>query len=99
MSEARGLLTSAWVSAEMEKWFERAMIAKSDNYEACVAKLNWLANTVNGTHKSIVNFGRVCRDTKNWPSRIPLLLAEAQCRSLEKLTATQRATVVTEGKA
>jgi hypothetical protein len=65
---------------EMEKWFWRAMDADSDNLEACKKKLLWLEPKWHGSPEEMLEFARACRDTKNWRSGIPLLLAEAHDR-------------------
>jgi len=65
---------------EMEKWFDRAMRADSDNELACRLKLDWLDPKWHGSLDDLVNFGRACRDTQNWSSGIPLLLTEAHYR-------------------
>ena len=65
---------------EMEKWFWRAMDADNDNLEACKNKLLWLEPKWHGSPEKMLEFARACRDTKNWRSRIPLLLSEAHDR-------------------
>jgi hypothetical protein len=62
---------------EMEKWFERAMSANGASRDACAVKLEWLSPRWHGTREELVAFGRACRDTKNWRSGIPLLVADA----------------------
>ena len=61
---------------EMEKWFKRAMDADSDNLNACKQKLLWLEPKWHGSPEEMLRFARACRDTKNWRSGIPLVLAE-----------------------
>src|SRR5262249_484341 len=63
--------------AEMEKWFERAMKADNNNSLACWSKLQWLDPKWYGTQEEMLEFGRACRDTKNWRGGLPLILAEA----------------------
>ena len=65
---------------EMEKWFKRAMDADSDNLDACKQKLLWLEPKWHGSPEEMLQFARACRDTKNWRSGIPLVLAEAHDR-------------------
>jgi tetratricopeptide (TPR) repeat protein len=65
---------------EMEKWFWRAMDADNDNLDACNKKLRWLEPKWHGSPEDLLEFARTCRDTKNWSSGIPLLLAEAHHR-------------------
>ena len=61
---------------EMEKWFWRAMNADNDNLDACNKKLLWLEPKWHGSPEDMLEFARTCRDTKNWRSGIPLLVAE-----------------------
>jgi tetratricopeptide (TPR) repeat protein len=65
--------------AEMEKWFNRAMAADPDAYEACVQKLEYLQPFWygNGRTDELLKFARECRDSGNYRGRIPLVLAEA----------------------
>ena len=63
--------------AEMEKWFERAMIADGDNQEACKLKLDWLDPKWHGTQEDLLAFGRACRDTGNWHAGITVLIGHA----------------------
>ena len=65
---------------EMEKWFERAMKSNSDNRRACEVKLAWLDPRWQGTTEKILEFGRKCRETKNWRAGITLLVGEAHLR-------------------
>jgi hypothetical protein len=71
--------------AEMEKWFERAMKADSDNLQACEAKMDWLDPKWHGTAEDVLAFGRACRATKNWRVGIPLLYADAHLRASRRL--------------
>jgi hypothetical protein len=66
--------------AEMEKWFDRAMRADNDNETACRLKMDWLDPKWHGSIDDLLDFGRACRDTGNWSTGIPLLLAEAHYR-------------------
>src|SRR5262249_41124325 len=61
----------------MEQWFARALTADGDNRTACSIKLKWLHPKWHGTREELVAFGRACRDTGNWQSGIPLLVADA----------------------
>jgi len=71
--------------AEMEIWFDRAMKADDSSLAACDAKIEWLDPKWHGDRESLLAFGRACRATKNWRSRIPLLLAEAHYRAATSL--------------
>ncbi|WP_406700950.1 hypothetical protein V5E97_19355 [Singulisphaera sp. Ch08] len=64
----------------MEKWFQRAMEADSNNLRACTSKLLWLEPKWHGSVPEMISFARACRDTKNWRSRITLLPAEVYRR-------------------
>ena len=75
---------------EMEKWFSRAMEADSDNLDACNRKLLWLEPKWHGSEEDVLDFGRACRDTRNWRAGIPLLVAEAHRRLAEYLPITKR---------
>ena len=76
--------------AEMEKWFERAMKAESNNYQACLLKMEWLDTKWHGTPEDLLAFGHACRDTRNWASRLPLLLPEARRRMMRTIPAERR---------
>ena len=73
----------------MEKWFQRAMEADSDNEDACTRKLLWLEPKWHGSDVDMLEFGLACRDTKNWRSGIPLILPEARRRLAEYLPLEQ----------
>ena len=62
---------------EMEKWFERAMKANPNDKYACMLKLDYLHPKWNGSVEDMLEFGRQCRETKNWRSGIPLIFADA----------------------
>jgi tetratricopeptide (TPR) repeat protein len=76
--------------AQMEKWFQRAMEADSDNEDACARKLLWLEPKWHGSDADMLEFGLACRDTKNWRSGIPLILPEARRRLAEYLPLEQK---------
>ena len=63
--------------ADMEKWFSRAMEADGDNYDACMAKLNWLEPKWHGSVEDLIAFGRACRDTKNWRAKLTTVVGVA----------------------
>ncbi len=58
---------------EMETWFRRAMEADSDNYLACYQKMVWLDPKWHGSPEEVLAFGKACKATKNWWSKITLL--------------------------
>jgi hypothetical protein len=74
----------------LEKWFWRAMDADNDNLDACNKKLLWLEPKWHGSPEEMLEFARTCRDTKNWSSGIPLLLAEAHHRLAGDLSEAKR---------
>ena len=62
---------------DMEDWFQRAMTLDDNNVYVCSQKLDWLSARWYGRDEEVVAFGRACRDTRNYPSGIPLLLVTA----------------------
>jgi hypothetical protein len=68
---------------EMEKWFERAMIAGPNNLYACNLKLNYLLPRWYGSHEEMLAFGRECLK-KGFKSRIPLTLIAAHQQIAEE---------------
>jgi hypothetical protein len=68
--------------ASMETWFTRAMEADGDNLEACRTKIDWLDPKWHGSVDEMLEFGRACRDTKNWRAGLPLILPEAHHRAV-----------------
>lgn len=73
--------------AAMEKWFERAMAADPDSYQACVNKLNFLLPRWYGSDKEMLAFGRECYKTGNWRGRIPLMLMTAHINIMQDVDA------------
>lgn len=71
--------------ATMELWFDRAMRADGDHRSACLTKLDWLDPKWHGTDEEMLDFGRACRDTKNWRTGITLLVADAHDRHASRL--------------
>jgi tetratricopeptide (TPR) repeat protein len=67
---------------ETRDWFSKAMKADPDNYEACDQLMDYLDPKWHGSAEAVVGFGRSCRDSKNWRSRIPLLVADAHLRAV-----------------
>jgi len=61
---------------EMEKWFQRAMEADGNNYVACTEKMDFLEPKWHGSPEEMMEFGKACRDTKNWRAGIPMLIVD-----------------------
>ncbi|WP_074309916.1 hypothetical protein [Singulisphaera sp. GP187] len=75
----------------MELWFDRALTADGDQYNACFTKLDWLDPKWHGTAEEMLAFGRACRATKNWRAGITLLSGDAHLRYYSKLSPWQQA--------
>lgn len=77
----------------LELWFERAMETDPDNRTACWTKLDWLDPKWYGgdSPQAMLDFGRACRDTKNWRTGITLLCADAHLRIYTMLPQDVRA--------
>jgi hypothetical protein len=73
--------------ATMEKWFNRAMAADPDAYEACVQKAEYLQPFWygNGRMDEVAKFVGQCRESGNYRGRIPLILVDVRLR-LARLT-------------
>jgi hypothetical protein len=63
--------------SDMEMWYQRAMDADPENYDACTAKLYYLEPKWYGSPEEMIAFGRQCAATGNWDSNIPMLLGKA----------------------
>lgn len=61
---------------EMEKWFERAMNADTNNYTACDRKRYYLEPKWHGSAEEMLAFGRECLRSTNWAGRVPLVLVD-----------------------
>ncbi len=61
----------------MEVWFNRAMEADTNNYDACVRKLRYLAPQWYGSTDDLLAFGRECVQSKKWGGKVPLILVQA----------------------
>lgn len=66
--------------ARLETWFRRALDANPDSYEACDRKLNYLEPKWHGSAETMLEFGRQCLATGNWPARLPFILLNAHTR-------------------
>jgi hypothetical protein len=76
---------------EMEKWFDRAMKADTNNYTACDRKRYYLEPKWHGSPEEMLAFGRQCVASTNWAGRVPLILVDthdALARYLPKETRT-----------
>jgi hypothetical protein len=61
----------------MELWFNRAMKADPDDYDACVSKLDYLEPKWYGSADEMLKFGRQCVAAGNWDAGIPYILVAA----------------------
>ncbi len=62
---------------EMEKWFQRAMDANPDNYDACTSKLYYLEPKWHGSPEAMLEFGHQCFDSQNWHGDVAFVLLDA----------------------
>jgi tetratricopeptide (TPR) repeat protein len=69
----------------MESWFLQAMEADGNNLTACENKLLWLEPKWHGTAEEMLEFGRECRQTRNWRSGIAFLLSDVHTRLADYL--------------
>jgi hypothetical protein len=76
---------------EMELWFQRAMQLDTNNYNACMKKLRYLAPKWYGSAGEMLKFGRECVASTNWGGRIPLVLVEAHYQLVAYLPREQQA--------
>jgi len=60
----------------MELWFNRAMKANPDDYEACMNKLAYLGPNWYGSKEDMLSFGRQCVAEGNWDAGIPYILVQ-----------------------
>ncbi len=83
---------------DMETWFERAMNLDCNNVYACSQKLTWVSARWYGSDEEVVAFGRACRDTRNYPSGIPLLLVTAHWDVCDRLPEDQMREYLSQDK-
>ena len=76
---------------EMEKWFQRALVADPNNMSACMLKMDWLDPKWYGSREEVLAFGRECLATKNWRAGLTLVSADAYFRVSHQLPADERA--------
>jgi hypothetical protein len=62
----------------LERWFQRALAADGDNYQACDAKFQYLQPKWYGSIEEALAFGQQCAATRNWNSDIPLVMLAAR---------------------
>jgi hypothetical protein len=74
---------------EMEKWFDRAMKADPENYQACRAKLHFLLPEWYGSRDDMLEFGRECVASTNWGGNVPLILVDAHLEYYNTLSAEE----------
>lgn len=60
---------------EMETWFERAMRADPDNFQACLSKLEYLQPKWHGTPEEYIGFAWQCVQTGNGEGLLPYAAA------------------------
>lgn len=61
--------------AEMKKWFEAAMEADPNNYDACEKLAYFLLPRWYGSRAAMIDFARHCEQTDAWRGTVPLILA------------------------
>ena len=61
----------------MELWFQRAMKADPNDYDACDAKLLYLEPKWYGSVADMLEFGCECVSNKQWGGHVPLILMDA----------------------
>jgi hypothetical protein len=62
---------------EMQYWWERAMEANPNNYDACDKLLNFLLPKWGGSREDMLAFGRKCATSDQFGGTVPLILVEA----------------------
>ncbi len=62
---------------EMKKWFESAMVADPNNYDAGDTLMYFLLPRWYGSREDMIAFGRYCEQSDKWGGTVPLMLAEA----------------------
>jgi hypothetical protein len=69
-----------------EQWFQRAMDANPDNFDACSLKMEFLnpdRHSQSGSVEEMIRFGRWCLETKDWYAGMPSLLIRAHHHAAE----------------
>ena len=62
---------------QLELWFNRAMEADTNCYDACLNKLYFLEPKWYGSDEEELAFGRECLNSTKWGGRVPLILVDA----------------------
>lgn len=62
---------------EMRTWWEKAMEANPNNYDACDRLLNFLLPKWFGSREAMIEFGRECVANDKFGGTVPLILADA----------------------
>jgi hypothetical protein len=62
---------------EMRRWWEKAMEANPNNYDACDTMLNFLLPRWYGSREDMLAFGRECVASDKFGGTVPLILADA----------------------
>ena len=63
---------------EMETWFQRAMKANPDNWDACNAETALLVSTMEyGSTEDMLAFGRECLTNQAWGGTVTLMVVDA----------------------
>ena len=62
---------------EMRNWWEKAMEADPNSFQACANLLNYLLPRWYGSREAMVAFGRECLNSEKFGGTVPLVLAEA----------------------
>ncbi len=60
-----------------EKWFNRALEANPNCYDACAKRLYYLEPKWHGSQEKLLAFARQCYDRKNWEGGLPFILLSA----------------------
>jgi hypothetical protein len=60
----------------MELWFQRAMTADPNNYDACDAKLQYIEPKWYGSVADMLKFGHECVENEQWGGHVPLILMD-----------------------
>lgn len=62
---------------EMKHWWEKAMEANPNNYDACDKLLNFLLPKWYGSREDMIAFGRECVASDKFGGTVPLILSDA----------------------
>jgi hypothetical protein len=61
----------------LELWFQRAMTADPNDYDACYSKLLYIEPKWYGSVDDMLEFGRQCAQNEKWGGHVPLILMDA----------------------